>query len=165
MSETERAITAGLVVPASIEDVWKAWTTEEGVKSFFAPDCWIELSIGGAYEMYFNPDAKPGEKGGEGVTIIAISFQEMLSFTWNAPPSLPEIRRQLTHVTIRLQALNENRTLVKLHHDGWGEGEIWDKTFDYFENAWKRIVLPRLKYRFETGPVDWNNPPELPAIT
>ncbi len=34
-----------------------------------------------------------------------------------------------------------------------------DEAYDYLVRAWSDIVLPRLKYRFEKGPVDWNNPP------
>jgi len=47
-------------VNANIEDVWNAWTTEEGVKSFFAPACNIDLKVGRAYEMLFDLKAEPG---------------------------------------------------------------------------------------------------------
>ncbi len=33
---TERSIYAEINIPAKLEEVWEAWTTEEGVKSFFA---------------------------------------------------------------------------------------------------------------------------------
>ena len=46
--------------------------------------------------------------------------------------------------------------LVTLTHDGWGVGEEWDQAFDYFTNAWRDIVLPRLKRRFALGPIDWS---------
>jgi len=50
---------------------------------------------------------------------------------------------------------------VALVHDGWGEGGEWDAAFAYFERAWPRVVLPRLRYRFEYGPIDWAHPPDL----
>jgi hypothetical protein len=87
----------------------------------------------------------------------------MLAFTWNAPPHLSEVRGQLTHVLIRLQPLGERRTRVTLVHSGWGEGGQWDEAFQYFERAWAHIVLPRLRYRFSVGPVDWDNPPGFDA--
>ncbi len=48
---------------------------------------------------------------------------------------------------------------MKVHFTqlGWGEGEQWDKVFDYFTEAWD-IVLGRLQYRFSAGPIDWDNP-------
>ena len=50
---------------------------------------------------------------------------------------------------------------MTLFHDGWGSGSEWDRAFDYFEAAWKHVVLPRLKYSFVHGPIDWQNPPDL----
>jgi uncharacterized protein YndB with AHSA1/START domain len=146
---SERTIHGEVVVDAPVSEVWRAWTTKEGAASFFAPDCSIELEVGGAYEMYFIPDAEPGQRGGEGCTILAIQPEKMLSFTWNAPPSLAEAREQFTHVTLRFEPLPDNRTRVTLTQDGWGEGGKWDEAFDYFKRAWLEIVLPRLVQRFE----------------
>jgi hypothetical protein len=72
----------------------------------------------------------------------------MLSFTWNAPPSLPEIRKQRTHVTVRFYSLGEKQTRVTLDHDGWGRSADWLKTRAYFEKAWGTFVLPNLRKRF-----------------
>jgi uncharacterized protein YndB with AHSA1/START domain len=131
--------------------VRKAWTTPEGVRSFFAPECRIELRPGGAYKMYFNPSAEPGRRGGEGMIVLALQEERMLSFTWNAPPSLPKIRSQMTHVTVRLYPTAASGTRVVLRHDGWGYGGQWDEAFRYFERAWGEIVLPRLSRFFDQG--------------
>lgn len=77
----------------------------------------------------------------------------MLSFTWNAPPHLAVARQQRTVVIVRLQAQGD-ATLVTLHHVGWGDGGEWDKTFDYFSQAWPN-VLGNLQKRFVSGPIDW----------
>lgn len=150
-----------VVISAAVQEVWQAWTTEEGVKTFFAPDCKIDLRVGGAYEIYFNPDASPGERGGEGLTVLAVQPKKMFSFTWNAPPSLPEVRGQLTHVALYFQEAGRDRTIFTLAHDGWGSGGQWDQAFDYFTRAWGEVVLPRLEHRFQEGPLDWDNPPDL----
>ncbi|MGD2144340.1 MAG: SRPBCC domain-containing protein [Anaerolineae bacterium] len=155
----ERAIRAEVIVDATVDEVWDAWTTEAGIRSFFAPACNVELRVGGPYEILFNPDAPPGERGAEGMRVLAFQPKKMLAFTWNAPPHLSEVRGQLTHVLIRLQQCEKGRTLVTLTHSGWGEGGQWDEAFEYFERAWGHIVLPRLRHRFAEGPVDWGNPP------
>lgn len=130
------------------------------MKSFFTPEFKIELEPGGAYEMYFAPESPPGSRGGEGCTVMAIQPMEMLAFTWNAPPSLPTIRSHFTHIVIRFYETAEG-TRVTLFHDGWGTGIEWEKAFNYFEAAWKHVVLPRLKYSFVHGPIDWQNLPDL----
>jgi len=160
-SNVERAITGEIVVPAPLAEVWRAWTTKEGAESFFAPRCNIDLKPGGAYEILFNLKAKRGEQGSEGMIVMAVQPQRMLAFTWNAPPYLPGVRGQMTHVVIRLFATDAGETRVTVRHDGWGEGDEWDAAFQYFLRAWADVVLPRLKHRFESGPVDWSDPPSF----
>jgi hypothetical protein len=87
--------------------------------------------------------------------------KSMLSFTWNAPPHLPKVRQQRTSVVVRFKELEKGQTKVTLTESGWGEGDEWDKAFAYFSKAWQDVVLPRLKPRFEVGPVDWSNPMSL----
>lgn len=143
-TDAHRIIAGEVVVDAPVSDVWKAWTTEQGVKSFFAHDCNIDLRVDGPYEMIFLPDGEPGQRGGEGVRFLAIQPEKMLSFTWNAPPHLAEVRKQWTHVVIRFCEIEGGRTRVTLRHDGWGDGGEWDEAFAYFERAWLEIVLPNL---------------------
>jgi uncharacterized protein YndB with AHSA1/START domain len=157
--QADRTIRLEKVVKGSVDDVWKTWTTQEGIASFFAPASRVEAKVDGAYEMYFAPDQPPGNRGGDGNRILAFDPGKMLSFSWNAPPSLPEARKQRTHVVVRLKTV-PGGTLVSLTHDGWGEGGEWDKAYSYFSNAW-RWVLGMLEYRFEKGPVDWKNLPEI----
>lgn len=155
-----RVIRGEVVVEADLDAVWDAWTTEDGIASFFAPACNIDLRVGGRYEILFDPAAEPGNRGAEGVVILALQPRRMLAFTWNAPPHMAEIRKQWTHVTVRFQPVGDERTKITLFHDGWGEGPEWDEAFEYFNRAWNDVVLPRLEYRFSVGPVDWNAPPK-----
>ena len=156
--ETERVVKAEVIVNAGVDAVWEAWTTEAGIKTFFAPACKIESRVYGAFEMYFNPNGAPGERGGEGNLILALQPKNMLSFTWNAPPHLPNVRQQRTSVVVRFKELEKGQTKVTLIESGWGEGAEWDQAFAYFSKAWQDIVLPRLKQRFESGPFDWTKP-------
>lgn len=156
MEFSDPCIVVEALVDASRKEVWNAWTTEDGAQSFFAPGCRIDLRVGGAYEMLFDLAAKPGEQGGEGMIITAIQPERMLSFTWNAPPHLAQVRDQMTHVVVRFQQQGADQTLVRLTHTGWGEGGQWDEALDYFRRAWAEIVMPRLQTRFTSGPIDWS---------
>jgi uncharacterized protein YndB with AHSA1/START domain len=68
-----RVLTAELELKAPVEKVWKAWTTPEGLKTFFAPAGNVEPRVDGLYEILFSPAAKPGERGAEGLRIWGLS--------------------------------------------------------------------------------------------
>jgi len=147
---------------ASVEDVYNTWTTNEGIQTFFAPGCDIEMKLFGNFHIYFFPENPPGSRGAEDEILIAHEENKMLSFTWGFPPSLMKLREnQKTIVLIRFKEIDDHTTKLTFIQSGWGDGEEWQKGFEYFDVAWGKVVLARLKYRFEHGPVDWKNPPDF----
>lgn len=154
-SAEERRIAKEVLVHAPIEAVFAAWSTSEGVRSFFAPDADIDARPGGAFHVYFDPLAQPGLKGADDERVLAVQAPTMISFTWNAPPHLAEARGQHTAVIVRLRPEPNDLTRVTLTHIGWGEGGQWDQAYAYFDKAWGN-VLANLRKRFdENKPVDW----------
>ncbi len=151
----ERALDKEVLVPAPIDQVWAAWTTREGITSFFAPDAEIEARVGGAFHVHFDPLAAPGAKGADDMRYMALQAPTMLSFDWNAPPHLAQARAQRTFVVVRLKDVDGKSTRVTLHHVGWGTGGEWEQTYAYFDRAWGS-VLANLRKRFESGPRDWS---------
>ena len=150
----ERAIDKEVVVAATLDQVWESWTTREGIVGFFAPDARIDARVGGAFQIYIDPGAAPGAKGADDMRFLALQPKKMISFDWNAPPSLPEARAQRTFVVLRFSPVDDRTTRVTLHHTGWGEGGEWDKAYAYFDRAWGS-VLGNLKKRYDQGPQDW----------
>ena len=150
----ERAIEKSVEVAASLDEAWAAWTTREGIVSFFAPDARVEARVGGPFEIYIDPAGAPGAKGADDMRFLALQPKRMLSFDWNAPPHLPDARAQRTLVIVRFEPLGDKLTRVQLHQTGWGDGGQWDQAFTYFDRAWGN-VLNNLKQRFERGPQDW----------
>ena len=150
----ERAIDKEIVVATTLDAAWAAWTTREGIVSFFAPDAVVDAKVGGPFQIYINPLAEPGMKGADEMRFLAVQPKQMISFDWNAPPNLPEARAQRTFVIVRFFVIDDKNTRVTIHHTGWGNGGEWDKTFTYFDRAWGN-VLGNMKKRFETGPMDW----------
>lgn len=144
----ERAIVRNASVPAPVAEVWRAWTTDEGIRSWLVEDSRIELRVGGPFELYFIPDAPLGGRGSEGCQVIGFQQPTLLTFTWNAPPHLPQARAQRSVVVLRLRPQQDAGTRVELTQLGWGDGGEWDQAFDYFAAAWGR-VLARLVAHFE----------------
>jgi uncharacterized protein YndB with AHSA1/START domain/uncharacterized protein YciI len=131
-----------VTVAASAKDVWRAWTTSEGIKSFFGRDAEIELAVGGKFEVYFALDAPRGSRGSEGCKVLAFLPEKMLAFSWNAPPSIPSLRDAGARTQIVLEFTPENggATHVALTQHGLGEGEDWDKYLAYFDRAWGNVL-------------------------
>lgn len=150
----ERRIAKEVVVRAPVEAVWKAWTTKDGLESFFAPEAFVEPRPDGPFQIHFNPSGAPGMKGADDMRVLAVQEGRMISFTWNAPPSIPLVRAQRTAVVVRMSPAGEGETRVTLSHGGWGDGGQWDQAFDYFDKAWG-YVLGNLQKRFTDGPIDW----------
>ncbi len=136
----ERAIRMEVVVAAPVEKAWEAWTTREGIVSFFGADAKVELAVGGAFEVYFNMEAPEGSRGSEGCRVLSYVPREMLSFSWNAPLSMPNVRKERTQVVLLFERVGAARTRVRLVHHGWGVGEEWDRAFAYFTRAWGQVL-------------------------
>lgn len=151
----ERAIDKQVEIAAGLDQAWAAWTTREGIVSFFAPDAEIDARVGGAFHIHIDPLAAPGLKGADDMRFMALQPKKMISFDWNAPPHLPAARAQRSFVVVRFEPVREGVTRVSLHHTGWGDGGEWDQAYAYFDRAWGQ-VLTNLKTRFETGPQDWS---------
>jgi uncharacterized protein YndB with AHSA1/START domain len=119
---------------------WSEWASSEGVTSWWrAPRTRIELRVGGPFEILFSTDAPEGTRGSEGCRYLAYVPGEMISFTWNAPPSLP-LRESHTWVVITFTPDSDGRTNVRLVHTGFLEGPDWDDYMAYFSDAWSYVL-------------------------
>jgi len=151
LQNQERAIVKTQIIPASPRQVWRAWTTSDGLREFLGVNSTIQLKFGGRYEWYFLKDNPIGAQGSEGAQVLSYVPERMLSFSWNAPPTMPTMRNQRTFVVVTLTP-NGNATQVEVRHAGWGTGPNWDQAYGHFDHAWQS-VLDALKKRFETGPI------------
>jgi uncharacterized protein YndB with AHSA1/START domain len=137
-----------VTVDAPRAQVWRAWTTREGARSFFSDDAKIELVPGGPYEIYFNMAEPPGKRGGETNQVVAFDPERMLLFTWNAPPKFGPLRDEHTFVVVRFDDAASGGTRVRLTQFGWREGAEWNAIYDYFDKAWPH-VLASLKKSYD----------------
>jgi len=159
----ERALRLSIEINAPVDSVWSRWTTAPGRAKFFAPASSMEMATLGFMEILFAPQAPEGQRGAENNRVLAVQPNQLLSFTWDAPPTFPETRKQRTVVVLHFHKLSEKKTMLTFTQSGWGNGSDWDAVFDYFTKAWRYMVLPNLKYSLEVKPVDWSNfPSNLP---
>ncbi len=135
-------------INAPVAEVWKAWTTAQGIESFFAPKAAkVEPWPGGAFELWFGVDLPEGSRGSEGCRVHSLRPMAQFVFEWNAPPTIPAIRPLRTLVYLDFKPLPDNRTELTLRNFGYGDGEDWGKSKMYFEKAWP-AVMASLEKRF-----------------
>ena len=157
-SET-RYIHKRIDIQASLADLWEAWTTVEGVNSFFGNDATIEMRIGGPYEICFVMEKPKGQRGTEGSKLLAFVPKRMIDFEWAIPRQFVEIRRQAnklwnrTWVVVFFKALNEALTEIEVYHMGLGVDNKWNEVYNFFDRNWDAI-LKRLNQSYSWKKVD-----------
>ena len=104
----ERSIDREIIVPVGLDAAWAAWTTRDGITSFFAPDAVVDARAGGAFHVYISPLAEPGMNGADDMRFSAVQPKQMNTFDWNAPPHLPEARAQRTLVIVRFATVDDS---------------------------------------------------------
>lgn len=131
-------------VNAPIDQVWADWTTAEGLESFFAPKAIVEARPGGAYEVWFLPDAPAGQRGAEDGVVIGLQNSDdetrMISFTWAMPPYMETIRPHMTIVQLWFVPQGETQTRLRLFHTGFGDTKDWQEGRDYFAKTWPDVM-------------------------
>lgn len=150
---SERILRKEITIRAPLEEVWRAWTTEEGLMPV-AGTSNVELRVGGPYEWFLDlePDEN-GLRGGEGNKVLAFLPGEVLAFDWTFPPSIPSLRaaRAKTQVVLQFDVPEDGAVRVRFAQLGWRDGEDWDRGYAYFDTAWD-WVLQRMQESLERSP-------------
>ena len=129
------------LVPLPRNEVFDLWTTSEGVTRFLRVPSSVKLEVGGPMEVYFMRElgVEEGIQGSEGCQVLSWVDDELLVFSWNAPPSMPKARTERTWVVLRFDDA-DGATRVRLTHTGFGPEPYWDEVVDYFSKAWAQVL-------------------------
>ena len=102
-------------VPASLDAVWVAFTTNDGLSAWLAPEAVVELRDGGEWTAHF-----PGGSTGGG-TILSFTPKSRIVMSAMAPDAFPNVRKERTTATWEFVALDAGSTRVTLKQTGWKE--------------------------------------------
>ncbi len=152
----DRTMQLSIVVPASRAEVWAAFTTSEGYRSWGTPLASVELKVDGIIETNYDAAAKLGSPDNIRNQITAYVPERLLVMrNVQAPTGFPNAAEfARTAVLIELEALDTRSTRVTLTGVGYGPGLKFDELYRTFEWA-NAYSLTELKARFVGGPVDW----------
>ena len=143
-----KALKLEVSVPASIDAVWQAFSTSEGLSTWLTPGAVVDLRNGGEWTAHF-----PGGKTGGGTILSFVPKREMVMSAM-APEWFPTVRAERTTATFRFLPLGPGSTMVQLEQTGWKEGPEWEKAYDYLATG-NAQLLETLRRRFVNGPLDW----------
>jgi uncharacterized protein YndB with AHSA1/START domain len=147
VASPEKALRFEVDVPGSIDDVWKAFTTPEGLATWLWRETRVDLRPGGDWLAVF-----PGSTGGG--TIVSFTDKQRLVLWALAPDTFPTVRAARTTAVFDFQALGPAATRVTLTQSGWKSGAEWDAAYAYLANG-NAELLTQLQRRFVSGPLNW----------
>jgi uncharacterized protein YndB with AHSA1/START domain len=148
VSEPPRQLVIEVEIPAPVSEVWKAFTTSEGLSTWLFPNATVDLKPGGDWLVHF-----PGGSTGGG-TIVSFIPENEIVIAALAPDKFPQVRATRTHAVFQFEARG-NSTVVRLTQTGWKSGEEWTRAYEYLA-AGNAQLLASLHRRFVDGPTDWD---------
>ena len=126
---------------APLDRVWQAWTDPAALMSWFARDANVRAQRGGPYELFWEPE-NPERNSTIGCRLTHVEPHRWLAFTWRGPTLYDEPMNygepppRPTHVTVRFEGCDADKTAVRVEHVGWGEGHRWKEARAWHERAW-----------------------------
>jgi len=143
-----KALVFEVLAPGPRSEVWRAFTTSEGLSTWLTPGAVVDLRVGGEWTAHF-----PGGKTGGG-TILSFVPESEVVMSAMAPERFPTVRVERTTARFEFEAKGDS-TLVRLVQTGWKTGKEWDEAYDYLATG-NAQLLDTLRRRFAEGPLDWN---------
>ena len=147
VASPEKALRFEVIVPGSLDQVWAAFTTTDGLAAWLWRDVRVDARPGGDWLALF-----PGSTGGG--TIVSLAPKQQLVIAALAPDRFPTVRKERTRATFEFTAVTPDSTDVTLVQTGWKAGDEWDAAYDYLADG-NSELLNQLYQRFVTGPVVW----------
>ncbi len=149
MVSADRKLVHETIVPAPIADVWAAFTTAEGFKSWAVPKAEIDFRVGGDMRTSYNPDSTLSDEHTIVNRILAYEPERMLAMqNVQAPAGLPNSELfQLTWSVVYFTRKSEKETHIRMVGLGYGQGPEWDMVYNMFKDG-NAYSLEKLRERF-----------------
>jgi len=148
ISAPEKALRFEVIIPGSLDEVWNAFTTTDGLSTWLWRDVRVDPRVGGEWMVLY-----PGGKTGGG-TIVSIDAKKQITMRAMAPEQFPTVRETRTTARFEFSAVTTSTTKVTLVQTGWQESREWDDAYEYLAGG-NATLLGQLHRRFASGPAVW----------
>jgi uncharacterized protein YndB with AHSA1/START domain len=150
-----RTLVHEVVVPAPAEQVYSAFSSPDGWRSWAVPYAWTAAGDADLLETSYSPAAVQGNPGNIQQRFVLRLPNRLIAFrTVRTPPRFPHAAefKQVTSL-VELEPVGGG-TRVRLSGIGYPAGAAGDTLIGFFREG-NRTTLEQLRERFVSGPVDW----------
>ena len=159
----QSTLTHEAIIDAPVAEVWKAFTTKQGLESWMAPHVEIDLRVGGTMRSTYSKDGVVGDESTIENTIISFLPQRMLSFRNTGQPKGFPFKAQIekTWSVLQFVPVDANKTRLTITGMGYGDDPASQQMRTFFQVG-NQTVLDKLKAKFAQG-TEVNSETSAPA--
>lgn len=168
--EPPKPVVTEAIVNASLDDVWQAWSTNQGLESWMVAKARIDLKVGGKLLTHYDPQGQLGDGGTIENTILSYEPRRMLSIRATKPPEKFPFKDALREMwtVVLFEPIDRQQTRVRCVSQGFVDTDESRRMRTHFEagNAW---TLKKLQERFakatdpRTEPAQGSAPADVSA--
>jgi uncharacterized protein YndB with AHSA1/START domain len=139
-----------VTLDAPPDEVFRLWSTADGLRQFLAPGARVGATVGGPYQITFDPEGDPegAKHGTKGALLLHILPGKELAAEWTFPPLGEKLNTRPfpTWIELRFDPAPGATDRTRLHfaHYGFADDPDWKKAFDFFDAGNWPLVLNRL---------------------
>ncbi|MDQ6843957.1 MAG: hypothetical protein M3Z92_06340 [Bacteroidota bacterium] len=137
----EKVLRLEMLVPVDKKTAWEFFTTDEQLKKWIAPVVHIELMTGGYILTNYDPNKSLADSTSVKLSIINYIEGELLTLKVKLNDNFSKKAQSEDanlQELIQFKDAGEGKTKIISSMIGWGKGEDWDKTYNFFVkgNIW-----------------------------
>ena len=137
----EKVLRLEFTLPVDLNAAWQLFTNDEQLKKWIAPLAHIELKSGGYIITNYDSTKQLSDSTSIKLPIISFIEKELLVLKVvlnnNFENSVRDKDENLQEI-IQFKKIDDTHTQIVSSMIGWGDGDAWNKTYDFFArgNEW-----------------------------
>lgn len=155
LATADQPLVSHAVIDAPVADVWKAFTTTEGIKSWMVAEGDFDLRIGGKMRTGYQPGTDLNGPSAIENTVLAFDPERMLTIRNTKAPEKFPFKDAIGKVwtVIYFEPVGESRTKVIIRMIGYQHGEEFAKMKAFFKRGNQQTLDGLVKYFEKEGGV------------
>lgn len=131
----EKVLQLSITVPLNRQEAWKLFTTTEGLKKWLAPVVAINMKTGGYIRSNYDSSKTLEDSSSIQLDIINYIEYQMLTLKVTLNNNFPQEARNTDknlQEILEFEDAGNGKTKITSSMIGWGTGDAWNKTYDFF---------------------------------